>query len=253
MPDRRQFGLFDFDPASGRLRREGIPVKLQAQPAQVLRLLTANGGKVVSREVLRKVVCGTDKGYQFVAPISQSAAPVVARRRFPWAIVAASLTIVVAIWVLSIIWLVAPPIRVAVAHFDNDTGSAAYDSLAAGLTDSFIAELAAAGPGRFEVIGNASPLRGPKAKRDLPAIGTSLNASYVIPGQLRRDSNQVQAVVSLITLPEQTPVKVARVDLDTSNLFNSQIVAARTIAATFLGPLAAGTRARISSPKPTSH
>jgi TolB-like protein len=124
---------------------------------------------------------------------------------------------------------------VAVAHFDNDTGSAAYDSLAAGLTDSLIAELAAAGPGRFEVIGNASPLREPKAIRDLLAIGTSLKASYVIPGRILRDSNLVQAVVSLITLPEKTHVRLARVDVDANNLFNSQIVAARSIAATFLG------------------
>src|SRR5437660_1326444 len=33
---RLRFGLFDFDPASGELRREGVPVRLQAQPAQVL-------------------------------------------------------------------------------------------------------------------------------------------------------------------------------------------------------------------------
>ena len=283
MPDRRQFGLFDFDPESGELRREGVPVKLQAQPAQVLRLLIANAGEVVSRETLRKAVWGTEtfvdfdrglnfciaqiraalgdsadsprfirtvpkQGYQFVAPISAPAPRKLNRSVLAVAVIVSAITI----WGF-IVSSGNPPVRVAVTRFDNDTGSAEFDALAGGLTDSFIAELAAAGPGQFEVIGNARPLRQPKASRDLLAIGSSLKASYVILGQLQRDGNQVQAVVSLIALPEQTHVKVARVDLDTSNLFNAQIDAARRITATFLGPLAAGTRVRIPSPKPPGH
>ncbi|MBX9602361.1 MAG: winged helix-turn-helix domain-containing protein [Bryobacteraceae bacterium] len=55
---RLRFGVFDFDPASGELRREGIAVKLQAQPAQVLGILLENAGAVVSREALRQAVWG---------------------------------------------------------------------------------------------------------------------------------------------------------------------------------------------------
>jgi DNA-binding response OmpR family regulator len=39
MATRVRFGNFDFDPEQRELRREGVPVRLQAQPAQVLALL----------------------------------------------------------------------------------------------------------------------------------------------------------------------------------------------------------------------
>jgi DNA-binding winged helix-turn-helix (wHTH) protein len=55
---RLRFGVFDFEPASGELRREGIPIRLQAQPAQVLGVLLENAGAVVSREALRQAVWG---------------------------------------------------------------------------------------------------------------------------------------------------------------------------------------------------
>jgi DNA-binding winged helix-turn-helix (wHTH) protein/TolB-like protein len=54
MPHR--FGLFEFDPATGELTREGIPVRLQPQPARVLALLIEQAGETVSRETLRRAV-----------------------------------------------------------------------------------------------------------------------------------------------------------------------------------------------------
>jgi len=51
-----RFGLFEFDPASGALAREGAPVRLQPQPARVLALLVARAGEVVTRDALRHEV-----------------------------------------------------------------------------------------------------------------------------------------------------------------------------------------------------
>jgi DNA-binding winged helix-turn-helix (wHTH) protein/TolB-like protein len=108
--ERVRFGIFDFDPATGELRREGIPVRLQSQPAQVLRLLVEHAGEIVSRDTLRTSVWGTEtfvdfdrglnfciarirsalgdsadsprfvrtvpkRGYQFVAPVVAPKAP----------------------------------------------------------------------------------------------------------------------------------------------------------------------------------
>jgi DNA-binding winged helix-turn-helix (wHTH) protein len=56
--NRVRFGLFDFDPATRELRREGVPVRLQAQPAQVLAVLVQHGGEVVTREQLRQAIWG---------------------------------------------------------------------------------------------------------------------------------------------------------------------------------------------------
>jgi len=51
-----RFGLFELDPASGDLRREGRPVRLQPQPARVLALLVSRPGEVVTREELRRQI-----------------------------------------------------------------------------------------------------------------------------------------------------------------------------------------------------
>src|SRR5262249_33898585 len=56
-----KFGLFDFDPDSGALTREGLPVRLQPQPARVLALLSARAGEVVTREGRRQGIGGNER------------------------------------------------------------------------------------------------------------------------------------------------------------------------------------------------
>jgi DNA-binding winged helix-turn-helix (wHTH) protein/TolB-like protein len=105
---RFRFGLFEFDTANRELRREGVLVRMQAQPAQVLDCLLQRAGQVVSRDELQRAVWGEDtfvdfdrglnfcmaqirsalgdevsgprfirtipkRGYQFIAPIDRAA------------------------------------------------------------------------------------------------------------------------------------------------------------------------------------
>ena len=56
--ERFRFGLFEFDAASLELRREGVLVRLQSQPAQVLAFLIKHADEIVSRDDLRKAVWG---------------------------------------------------------------------------------------------------------------------------------------------------------------------------------------------------
>jgi TolB-like protein/DNA-binding winged helix-turn-helix (wHTH) protein/Flp pilus assembly protein TadD len=59
------FGLFEFDSVSGELRREGEIVRLQPQPAKVLRLLLEHPGELVAREQLKKHIWGNDTFVDF--------------------------------------------------------------------------------------------------------------------------------------------------------------------------------------------
>jgi len=43
------FGPFEFDPASGELRKHGYKVKLPSQPGQVLEALVERPGDLVTR------------------------------------------------------------------------------------------------------------------------------------------------------------------------------------------------------------
>src|SRR5271154_2830688 len=50
-PARRyRFGVFEVDSTTGELRRKGVRVKLNAQPFQVLALLLARPGEMLTRE-----------------------------------------------------------------------------------------------------------------------------------------------------------------------------------------------------------
>src|SRR5271155_981871 len=48
-----RFGVFELDLAAGELRKNGVRLRLQEQPFQVLALLLERAGDVVTREELR--------------------------------------------------------------------------------------------------------------------------------------------------------------------------------------------------------
>ena len=62
---RFRFGLFEFDAASRELRRDGMLLRLQSQPAQVLSCLIVRSGEVVSRESLCEAVWGNETFVDF--------------------------------------------------------------------------------------------------------------------------------------------------------------------------------------------
>ena len=49
-----RFGLFEFDPQSKELRKQGMKIKFQGQPVEILALLLARAGEVVTREEFQK-------------------------------------------------------------------------------------------------------------------------------------------------------------------------------------------------------
>ena len=59
------FGLFEFDTATGELRRDGTPVKLARQPARVLALLVSRPGDVIARDEFRRELWGEDTFVDF--------------------------------------------------------------------------------------------------------------------------------------------------------------------------------------------
>jgi DNA-binding winged helix-turn-helix (wHTH) protein len=247
--ERVRFGIFDFDQQTGELRRDGQTVRLQAQPAQVLAVLLSHAGEVVTRETLREVVWGSGtfvdfdrglnfcvaqirsalgdsaesprfiktlpkRGYQFIAPVQESA-PVPSRR---W-ILAAPLALGVAgggllAWMRP--WASGLP-RIAIARFDNQTGSPELDRFAEGLTDTLVGEMTGAAAGHYAVIGNALILLQPRSFRDVKTIGETLKARYVVLGQVQRDAASIRVLAHLIRLPEQTHLTATRLECDPSD------------------------------------
>jgi TolB-like protein/DNA-binding winged helix-turn-helix (wHTH) protein/Flp pilus assembly protein TadD len=53
---RLRFAPFEFDPATGELWKDGVPVRIQQQPARVLALLATHPGELLTREQIRRHV-----------------------------------------------------------------------------------------------------------------------------------------------------------------------------------------------------
>ena len=60
-----RFGDFEFDPRLGELRRHGHKVKLREQPSQILMLLLARPGDLVTREEARQALWPGDTFVDF--------------------------------------------------------------------------------------------------------------------------------------------------------------------------------------------
>jgi len=273
MPNRR-FGLFEFNPDTGELWREGRVVRLQAQPARLLALLIAARGEIVTRESLHDALWpdGTTvdfdrglnfaiaqvrsalgdsaespafirtvpkRGYQFVAPVSE---PAVTEAPVERAVAAREMLSRRTIYLLGIaaagvvgsagmaVLMRARPAeqRIAVAHFENETGDPEFDRFAVTLTDSVVASLTSQTAGRYGVIGNAAILRRSRRFQDLDEIAATLKVQYVIVGQVQRDGAQVRVLAHLIRMPAKTHVIVSRQAVDSAAseaLYGERIVA----------------------------
>ena len=274
---RYRFGTFEFASENAELWRDGMPVRLQLQPAQVLSVLLEHAGQIVTRDTLQQRVWadGTQvdferglnyciaqvrsalgdsadsprfvrtipkKGYQFIAPIElvTASVPSTGRRmtRRAWvAVGAASVGIGGLGFWLSRGFGARQPI-VAVCLFDNETGESEFDRIASGFSDALTAELASSGAGRVRVIGNADILRKPRPQRNPSQIHLTLGADYVIIGQVQKDTDNVRVLAHLLRMPSQTHVKVERLEAPRlENPLAAETEFARRTAARFLKAL----------------
>src|SRR5437588_8370496 len=64
-PFHVRFGHFEVDECTGELCKDGIKVRLQEQPLQILQILLEHSGEVVTREELRKRVWPSDTFVDF--------------------------------------------------------------------------------------------------------------------------------------------------------------------------------------------
>lgn len=60
-----RFGVFELDLSAGELRKSGVKLRLQGQPFQVLALLLARAGEVVTREELQQKLWPSDTFVDF--------------------------------------------------------------------------------------------------------------------------------------------------------------------------------------------
>jgi cholera toxin transcriptional activator len=60
-----RFGVFELSPQSGELRKQGIKIRLQGQPVEILAMLLEHPGEPITRDELQKKLWPADTFVDF--------------------------------------------------------------------------------------------------------------------------------------------------------------------------------------------
>jgi TolB-like protein/Tfp pilus assembly protein PilF len=215
-PPKIRFGVFEVDPRSGELFRQGSRIKLQNQPFQLLVVLLERPGEVVTRNELRnrlwpentfvdfdsglnKAINGLrdtlrdrakkprfietlpQRGYRFIAPveIGRAACTDSAPIHGPLATEQG------------------PRFdSLAVLPLDNHSGDRAEEYFCDGMTEELISAISKITS--LRVISRTSVMRYKGARRFLPAIARELRVNAVVEGSVTRSGDKVRITAQLI-------------------------------------------------------
>jgi DNA-binding winged helix-turn-helix (wHTH) protein/TolB-like protein len=157
------------------------------------------------------------RGFKFIAPIATDAPqapgsrPHVQTSRPAFWLAAAALAFAVGIAVM--VAAQRSDSRravIAVSVFDNETGQPEHDRAVAGMSDLVVERLTRLDPARIAVIGNAAVLRQPRNIRNLKAVANSLDADYILLGQLQGGEEGLRFITHFIRLNDEAHLKANR-------------------------------------------
>lgn len=209
MPRLLRFGSFELDASAYELRRGSRAVKLERLAMELLLLLIARKGQLVTRDEIVEKLWGKDvfldaehgvntairkvrralgdspkrprfvqttpgKGYRFIAPV-QRAEPNEPQR-----------------------------IMLAVLPFLNLSGDPAEEYFSDGLTEETIANLGAMHPARLGVIARTSSMAYKGTHKSARQIGRELHVDFLLESSVRRQGQRVRITAQLIRVEDET-------------------------------------------------
>jgi TolB-like protein/tetratricopeptide (TPR) repeat protein len=223
-----RFAAFAVDLQAGELRKNGVKVKLQEQPFQMLSVLLERPGEVVTREELRKRLWSGDTFVDFEASLATAVKKL--RRALtdsanhPQFIETLPRRGYRFIGTLEADPQARKPI-VAVLPFENLAGDADQEYFSDGMTEEMIARLGRLHPQRLGVIALASAIRYKNTDKDVDQIGRELGADCVLKGTVRRAGDRVRLSAELIQVKDRTHLWAGRFEGEEAKVpaFHSEI------------------------------
>jgi TolB-like protein/Tfp pilus assembly protein PilF len=241
-------GAFELDTRARELRRGTIRVRLQDQPFEILRMLLARPGDVVTREELRRqlwpagtyvdfehslnaavkrlrAALGDDadcprfvetlprRGYRFIATSAAGEDPAPAG---------------------------APAPRLAVLPFSN-LSDERHEYFSDGLTEELIAQIGSLCRGHIGVLARWSSMMFKGTLLRAREIGDTLRARYLLEGSVRREGERVRVTARLIDAETETHLWAQAYDRDLTDCLAVQTNVAAEIARALLRELAPAT------------
>ena len=225
-----RFGAFEADFRSGELRKDGLKIKLQDQPLQILEVLLQHPGELVTREELQQRIWPADtfvdfeqglynsvrrlrdalndsaekpqyietlsrRGYRFIGTIQKS------DRRIE---------------------------SLAVLPLDNLSRDPEQDYFTEGLTEALITTLAKIG--ELRVASRTSAMQYKGARKSLPEIAKELGVEAIVEGTVLRVGDRVRITAQLIDAAKESHLWAESYERDLRDVLTLQSEVAQAIA-----------------------
>jgi TolB-like protein len=129
------------------------------------------------------------------------------------------------------------PPRIAVLPLENNSGDAAQDFLAGGLTDEIASVLT--GLRGLGVVARSSSFQLKPADRDAKAAGKALNASHLVQGTARMMADRISLNLRLVDASNGGELWSQSYDAKLSDMFDIEEDVAKKVAASFKGNVVA--------------
>jgi TolB-like protein/Tfp pilus assembly protein PilF len=244
-----RFGRFELDPQARELRKDGVRLRLQDQPLELLTMLLEHAGEVLTREALRRRLWAEGtfvdfehglnaaikrlrnvlgdtaerprfvetlprRGYRFMAPVQRIGASGEMRR------------------------LAVLPFTSLSARGTSD------DYFIEGLRDEVIAKLGRLCANRLGIIARTSSSAIQAHATSIREIGRTLHVDYVVEGRVRREHERVRVTAHLVETRGETQLWADSYERSIADSFSVQTEVATEIARSLAMELLPGGGAR---------
>ena len=245
---RLRFGAFELDVRSRELRKDGVCIRLQEQPFEILRLMLERPGDVVTRDELRQRLWPDGTFVDFEHSLNAA----VKRLRSALGDAADNPRFVETLPRRGYRFIAvapverdepagaAPRVRLAVLPFTNLSDAEGQDYFTDGLTEEMITQLGTRCRGRIGVVARWSSMTFKGTTERAREIGRVLGADYLLEGGVRRQGERVRITARLIEAAGETHLWAQTYERHLSDVLSVQADVASRIAESLTMELSPG-------------
>jgi TolB-like protein/Tfp pilus assembly protein PilF len=225
-----RFGLFEVDLRAGELRKQGVRIKLQEQPLQILAMLLEHPGQVVTREELRNKLWPADTFVDFdhglnktINKLREALGDSAESPRFIETLAKRGYRFIRD--------LQGSPGQIRsllVLPLENLSRDPEQEYFADGLTEELINKLARISA--LRVLSRTTAMHYKGVRKPLPEIARELQVEGVVEGTVLRSGERVRISAQLIHAPTDTHLWAESYERDLRNVLALQSEVAQAIA-----------------------
>ena len=225
-----RFGVFELDLRAGELRKQGIKIKLQEQPFQILAMLLEHPGQVVTREELRSRLWPADTFVDFDHSLNKA----INKLREALGDSAESPRFIETLakrgyrFVRDLQGSPGQIRSLLVLPLENLSRDPEQEYFADGLTEELITKLARISA--LRVLSRTTAMHYKGVRKPLPEIARELNVDAVVEGTVQRSGERLRISAQLLHAPTDTHLWAESYDRDLRDVLALQSEVAQAIA-----------------------